>query len=142
MSDGGKIVKILIVDDSILVRRCLIKLIDLIPYVKTIREATNVPEAIRLLGEFSPEIVIFDIYLPGGSGLDLLRMIQLRSPKPMAIILTGNTDQQLRTAAAEGGANYVFDKSCEYEQLLQVLRSYSASTGSEGGAPERTGGKG
>lgn len=119
--------QVLIVDDSILIRRCLIKLFDLIPTVTGLTEATNVPEAIRLLGEVCPQVVILDLHLPGGSGFDVLRRTQSDPHKPLVIILTNYSSQQFRKEAMDGGADYFFDKSNEYEQLLQVVRDYSGS---------------
>jgi DNA-binding NarL/FixJ family response regulator len=113
---------VLVVDDSILIRRSLIKLLDTLPNVGSIVEATNAPEAIRLLRESPPDIAIVDIRMPGGCGLDILKKAEEMSKPPMVIILTKYTTQQYRDEAAQAGAKYFFDKSTEFEKVVNVIR--------------------
>ena len=116
--------KVAIVDDSILIRRCLVRLVDKLENVTEVVEATNVPEAIRTMKEFMPDIVILDIRMPGGSGFDVLRELRKRPDHVLVIILTKYSTDVFRDEANREGADYFFDKSDEFEQVVDVIKDH------------------
>ena len=116
--------KVAIVDDSILIRRSLIKLVDQLNDVTEVAEATNVPEAIRLCGEFKPDVVILDIRMPGGTGFDVLKEIKKQRPTTLVIMLTRYSTDVFREEAKKGGAEYFFDKSDEFEKVIDIIRNH------------------
>lgn len=116
--------KILVVDDSILIRRSLIKLLDQLDDSLQIAEAVNVPEGIRMAKDFKPEIVIIDIRMPGGSGLDILKELKGMKEKPVTIVLTKYCSEKFQEEAAKSGADYFFDKSTEFEKVIEVVESH------------------
>ena len=116
--------KILIVEDSILVRRSLIELIDPLDNVSGITEAVNVPEGIRMAREIKPDIIILDIRMPGGSGFDVLKEVKKMNEQTVVIVLTKYTTDKFREEATKYGADYFFDKSNEFEKAIDVIRDY------------------
>jgi CheY-like chemotaxis protein len=116
--------KVAIVDDSILIRRSLIKLVDQLDNVTEVAEATNVPEAIRLCGEFKPDVVVLDIRMPGGTGIDVLKEIKKQRPDTLVIMLTRYSTDVFRKEAEKGGAEHFFDKADEFEKVIDVIRDY------------------
>jgi DNA-binding NarL/FixJ family response regulator len=117
-------VKVLMADDSILIRRSLVKLVDRLDNVTHVAEATNVPEAIRMAKEFKPDIIILDIRMPGGTGFDVLKYIRKQSARIMVIILTKYSTDAFREEAMINGADYFFDKSTEFENVIDVIKGY------------------
>jgi len=114
---------VLIVDDSQEFRRSLARLLDTLDDVKIVGEAGSVWEAIHLAAENKPEAVILDIKLPGGSGFDVLREIKKNEEKtPVVMMLTNYASEHYRRKSLEGGADYFFDKSTEFEEVLAVLK--------------------
>ena len=63
---------VLVVDDEPLARRRLVRMLAKLDWVGTIGEATNAAEAIRAVPELTPDILLLDIQMPGGSGFDVL----------------------------------------------------------------------
>ena len=115
--------KILIVDDSAVVRRNLKKLLLGHPGVHSVIEAHSVYSTIQHVATDRPDVVIVDIQLPDGSGFEVLEYLALQEPRPFTVVLTNFPDKRNEERAAALGANHFFDKSFEYERLLEVLTS-------------------
>jgi DNA-binding NarL/FixJ family response regulator len=116
---------VLIVDDAILVRRSLVKLLDPLKNITSIIEAVSVPEGIRLANENNPEVVILDIRLPGGSGFDVLKHLKALSKSPIVIMLSKYSTRKFRKEALDAGADHFFDKSAEFEKVIDVIANMS-----------------
>lgn len=113
--------KILIVDDSAVVRKNLKKLLAGQPGIATVCEAHSVYSSIQQVLTEHPDTVIVDIQLPDGTGFEVLEFLALQDPRPFTVVLTNFPDQRNEERAVALGANYFFDKSFEYERLLEVL---------------------
>jgi DNA-binding NarL/FixJ family response regulator len=116
--------KVLIVDDSVLVRRRLAGLIAEAAVVSAVDEAESVASALEVLPRLRPDVVILDLQMPGGSGLDMLRGIRSSDTSPLVVVLTNHTGDRYRRACLEGGADFFFDKSAEVERVLEVLAAF------------------
>jgi two-component system response regulator DevR len=82
-------VKILIVDDHILFREGLVSMLSNYPDITIVGEAASVREAVQKALEFNPDLVLLDISLPDGSGIDALREI-LAQPEKINVDDTRN----------------------------------------------------
>ena len=80
--------RILIVDNHILFREGLASLLGSQPDFEVVGEASLVSEAIEKALDLKPDLVLFDIALPDGSGLDMLNTIYLKDPQVKFILLT------------------------------------------------------
>src|SRR2546423_15276142 len=80
-------------------------------------------EAIAAIEELKPDFVVLDISLPGGNGMQVLERIKTSNPALRVIMLTNFAFEQYRRRCAELGADYFFDKSNEFDKVLEVLRS-------------------
>jgi DNA-binding response OmpR family regulator len=116
--------KILIVDDSILIRRSLVKLLGQIKCQIQIVEAVNVPEGVRLMNECRPDMAIIDIEMPGGSGFDVLKEAGKLERKPVTIMLSRYATEEFRTQATEGGADHFLDKATDIEKITEIVEAY------------------
>jgi two-component system response regulator YesN len=114
-------------DDSILIRRSLVKLVDQLKNVTHVAEATNVPEAIRITQEFRPDVIILDIRMPGGSGFDVLKFVREHHDNILVIILTKYSTDVFREEAMMKGADHFFDKSTEFEKVITIIEQYNPS---------------
>ena len=86
-------------------------------------EAENVAEAKRVFAEAEPAIVLLDIDLPDGSGLDVLGDIKEKSPETIVVMITGNVDVPNVIAALRGGAHDFIGKPVKTEELRVTLRN-------------------
>jgi DNA-binding NarL/FixJ family response regulator len=119
--EKGVTVKVLLVDDSSIVRDRLEAMISEVPKVETISQAKDLLEALGLLKKLDPEVVVLDIEMTGGSGIDLLREVKKRKQPPLAIVLTNLSDSQYRKKCMDAGADFFFDKSTEFDKVAKVL---------------------
>ena len=114
--------KVFIVDDSPIVRERLVSMISELPAVQIIGQAGFAFEAIAAIEELKPDFVVLDISLPGGSGMEVLESIKGKTPAPRVIMLTNFAFEQYRRRCIQLGADYFFDKSNEFEKVMEILR--------------------
>ncbi len=123
-----KYVKVLIADDSSLLRKNLRKLLAPVQTIETIVESHSVLSTIKQVEVEKPDVVILDIQMPDGSGIDVLTFLNSKDPKPLTIILTNFPSENNKHYCIERGADYFFDKSNEYEQVITVLENCKRRT--------------
>jgi len=118
--------KVFIADDSSEIRKRIIAMLsDLVERIEMIGEAENVQDAINSIHEFEPDVVILDIRMPGGSGIDVLKKIKKKNEVPVIIILTNYPHSQYRKRCMEAGADFFFDKSRDFEEVVKVVSGIS-----------------
>lgn len=113
---------ILVVEDSLPVRRRLVDLIEEIPGVAVVGQAEDESAAIDLYRRFYPDVAILDIGLRSGSGLRVLEHIRCGGRKCQVIMLTNYSDSGFRDRCSQSGADHFFIKSTEFSQVLSLLR--------------------
>ena len=129
MKKSGSI-KLLIADDSALLRGCLMDAVSRYQEFRIVDEVTDAPQAIESVARHKPDIVILDIQMPGGSGIDVLEAIKGNKPSPIVIMFTNYPYPQYRTKCMEAGADFFFDKSLEFDALTDTLKNLAFQFGS------------
>lgn len=114
--------KVFIVDDSTVLRERVIEMLSELPEIEIIGHAQNVSEALSAIKKLNPDVVILDIRIPGGSGMDVLEDIKKEKEAPMVIILTNYPYPQYRKKCLGLGADYFFDKSTEFEKVTELFK--------------------
>lgn len=115
--------KVLIADDSRAVRERIKLLLAEVQSVHIIGEAENVQQAIEQVREHVPDIVILDMRMPGGSGIDVMQQIEKKNHLPLIIVLTNFSHPVQQRRCMEAGADHFFDKSTEFERVVDILKS-------------------
>ena len=115
--------RVLIVDDSeALVQRLTSRLREVVG-VEIVGHAGNFPDAVLEIRRAKPDVVVLDIRMPGGSGIDVLESLKNDKPLPIVIMLSNYSDQPYRRKCQKSGARFFFDKSTEFEKVAEVLRT-------------------
>jgi DNA-binding NarL/FixJ family response regulator len=114
--------KILIADDSAIVRARLISLLTDLRGIEVVGQAEDAIEARILAEKLRPDVAILDLRMPKGSGADVLRDIKKLDPTPKVIMLTNYPHPENKKKCIDGGADYFFDKSTEFQRVVSVLR--------------------
>ena len=114
--------KVLITDDSGLVRDRLVALISEIEGVELVSQASNAAEALMAVRHSRPDVVILDIRMPGISGIQLLKTIRAITLEPVIIMLTAYANPQYRSKCMRLGADYFLDKDMEFDRVAEVLQ--------------------
>ncbi|RRD65683.1 DNA-binding response regulator [Fretibacterium sp. OH1220_COT-178] len=125
-AEGGLIViQIVLADDHKLFRDGLRKILELEPEVKVVGEASNGEEALQLLREHNPDIVLFDINMPKMDGVQLAREINSLKLKVVPIAVSAYDDEDcLATLSAEGVMGFVLKSSGRVELIAAIRAAY------------------
>jgi DNA-binding NarL/FixJ family response regulator len=91
--------------------------------IEIICRARNVPEATEAVRDLKPDVVILDIGMPGGSGIDVLESMKRNRERSMVIVLTNYSYPQYRKKCLQLGASFFFDKA-ELQEVAEVLRGF------------------
>ena len=114
--------KVFIADDSGAVLKRLADLLDEVPSAQLVGQASDVPEAVEGVQKLRPDVLILDLQMPGGTGLDVLRAIRVDHPHLYVLICTNFPYPRLREECFGAGANFFLDKSAEFEKIPAILR--------------------
>ena len=121
-SGAAKKIRVLIVDDSANIRSVLVRLCAGLPKLEVVGEAKDGLEALEAIQKLKPDLVTLDIRMPRLNGLEVLKSLRARESKPIIIVLTGVTEEIYRQKCFEFGANFVFAKGTEFDEIVRVLR--------------------
>ena len=121
--------KTFIVEDSGLVTAYLVEMLKGTGRVEIVGTATNPADAIARITGSSPEIVILDLRLSGGSGLEVLRKVKSEPRSPVVIVLSNYASSEYRERCRDLGADYFFDKAFEFDRVAEVLRALHGNNG-------------
>jgi DNA-binding NarL/FixJ family response regulator len=114
-------IQVFIADDSLIVRERLVVMLDELAGIEIVGQAENVAEAISAIRKLQPDVVILDIRMPGGSGIDVLQNIKQDKAAPMVIILTNYPYPGYRQKCMNAGADFFLDKSTEFDQIPELF---------------------
>ena len=114
--------KVFIVDDSRAFRKELINLLSKLKEVEIVGQAQDSVKAMEAIQRLKPDGVILGIPIPGGNGIRLVKNIKKDKLAPIVIILTHYPYRQYRKKYMDAGADFFFDKSTEFEKVIDVLK--------------------
>lgn len=120
--------KLMIVDDSELLRSRLKTIIASVSDINLVAEASNSIEGLQLIKRFKPDILLLDIRMPGVNGLEVLANIRKANKKMKVVILTNYPNEQYKTSALKLGADYFINKSSEFNQIPSILSNLTNPT--------------
>jgi len=116
-------IRILLADDHTVLRSGLRALLSAQTDLEVTGEAADGGEALRLAQTLKPDVVVMDIGMPGGSGIDATARIRRELPSTKVLILSMHDDQgYLRQALRAGASGYVLKKAADTE-LLAAIRA-------------------
>lgn len=114
-------ISILLVDDHEVVRHGLRTYLDTLPEFKVLGEASCGEEAIQMVSECIPDVVLIDLIMPGMDGIESTRRIKKISPRTQVVVLTSfHDDAHIFPALKAGAISYVL-KDMRMEKLAEVL---------------------
>jgi DNA-binding NarL/FixJ family response regulator len=122
-------IKVFIADDSLIVREHLVTMFDELAGIEIVGQATQVVEAINAIQKLQPDVVILDIRMPGGSGIDVLETIKQDVLAPIVIILTNYPYPGYQQKCLQAGADFFLDKSTEFDQIPKLFEQFKRASG-------------
>lgn len=130
-------IRLVLADDHAVVRSGTRELLEQQPDFNIVGEASNGEEAVRLVGELMPDVVVMDVRMPKMSGVEATREIKSTYPTVRILVLTAHDDDEYVFALLQAGANGYLLKTAEIEELVRAIRAVAA--GQTALAPEVTG---
>ena len=115
--------RIMVVDDHEVVRQGLVALLDRREGLDVVAQAGTVAEAIAEAGRFEPDLVVMDVRLPDGSGIEACREIRAARPETRVIMLTSYPDEEAVLSAIIAGASGYLLKQVRGRDLVAALES-------------------
>ena len=122
----SKPIRLLIVDDHEVVRIGLRAVFDLTPGITVVGQAARTDEALALCRRLVPDVVLLDIHLPDGSGVEIVREILSASPATRVLFLTSFADAHTVREAVLSGAHGYMLKDIASGALLRAIRAVAS----------------
>ncbi|HEY5931663.1 MAG TPA: response regulator, partial [Nitrospira sp.] len=114
-------VRVLLVDDHIMVRQGLRSVLDAYADIELVGEAGNGEEAVKMVEQLRPAVVVMDINMPKMDGIEATREIKTRYPDLIVIGLSVNADRENQDRMQEAGAALLLTKEAAVEELHEVI---------------------
>jgi two-component system NarL family response regulator len=115
--------KILIVDDHVLFREGLVSLLTSQSKFSVVGEAGSIQDAISMTQKLKPDLVLLDVDLPDGSGIEAIKHLLVKRPEMKIVVLTTQENEEhLLTAIGNGAIGYL-SKNIPMSQLLKTLQA-------------------
>ncbi len=115
--------RIVIVDDHEVVRLGLRSLLEHHPQFEVVGEAGNAKDAVELVGQLKPDIVLMDIRLPGTSGIEACEEITRSYPDTRVVMLTSYAEDEMLFSAIRAGASGYVLKQIASDDLIRALEA-------------------
>src|SRR3990170_4321380 len=116
-------IRVLIVDDHKIMREGLRSLLEKQPDIEVVAEAESAREALKLVEEFMPNLVIIDVVMPSLNGIEATRRILAKVPSVKVIALSMYSDKRFVMEMLRAGASVYLLKDCAFEELDGAIRA-------------------
>lgn len=118
-------VTVYIVEDAPSIRERLVEMIAHADRATVVGEAETAVEAIAGIRASRPDLVLLDLHLRDGLGLDVLRASRGAPHAPTYIVLTNDPSERQRSACMAAGASHFLDKSLDFLRVTEIISTFS-----------------
>ncbi len=119
-------IRIVVVDDHPVVRDGVRSMLAAVPDFEVVGEAASGPEAVERVLATDPDVVVMDLRMPGGGGVDAVRDLRARGARAAVLVLTTFDTDSDTVAAIEAGATGYLLKDTRAERLFEAVRATAA----------------
>ena len=120
-------IRVVIVDDQMLVRQGVRGLLELLPDIEVVGEATDGKEALEKVPELAPDVLLLDIRMPRMDGIAVLKALGETDALPPTLVLTTFDDGDAAIQAIKAGAKGLMLKDVSLEDLARAIRALAAN---------------
>jgi len=118
---GTRPLLVVLADDSEVVRQRLRGVIAGIPDVRIVGEAADADQALDRIREHAPDVIVLDMFMPGGGGTRVLQDLAGAEQRPIVLVFTNFAYPEYRDACLQLGADHFLDKSADLDRLTSIL---------------------
>jgi DNA-binding NarL/FixJ family response regulator len=116
-------IRLLLVDDHPIVRDGLIRIQELEPRIQIVGEAATMQSAVEAAQRLNPDVILMDVRLPDGDGIDACRQIKAFAPHIRVLFLTSYANNRFVLAAIESGAEGYLLKESDTQRIVDAIYS-------------------
>ena len=117
------VTRVLLVDDHRAFSEALAMAIGSFPDLACVGTPTTIAEALAAIPEAGPDVILMDIYLPDGNGIEAIAGIRALRPGVRILVMTGHTDVDVMARAASAGASGFLPKENSIAAILDAIRA-------------------
>jgi DNA-binding NarL/FixJ family response regulator len=117
----NKIIRIVIAEDHVVVRKGLYSLLDHEPDISVVGEAVDGEEAVALTKQLNPDLVVMDIRMEKMGGVEATRIIRETCPETSILVLTGFGDEDVLQESMRAGAHGFLLKDASPDELIDAI---------------------
>ncbi len=117
------VIKVLVAEDHLITRQGICRLLEDENNLEVVGEAGNGEEAVQLVGELEPDVVIMDVAMPKLNGIEATRQIKLIRPATAVLILSAYDDDEYVFGLVEAGAAGYLLKTASGEELSRAIKA-------------------
>jgi DNA-binding NarL/FixJ family response regulator len=119
----NKPARIVVADDQTVVREGIVMLLGLLPGVEVVGAAADGDEAVRLVAELAPDVVLMDLRMPRCDGVEATRRIRTEHPGTQVVVLTTYADDESLFPALRAGARGYLTKDADGDEIVRAVHS-------------------
>jgi DNA-binding NarL/FixJ family response regulator len=120
------VIRVVLVEDEMLVRRGIRGLLSLGQDIAVVAEASNGEEAVPVIQDHKPDVVLLDVRMPKRSGIEVLEALRATGSLPPTILLTTFDDDAALLKGIRAGAKGFLLKDVSVERLVEAIRLVAA----------------
>ncbi|MFJ2604346.1 response regulator [Streptomyces sp. NPDC091279] len=115
--------RVVVADDQTVVREGIVMLLGLLPGIEVVGAASDGIEAVRLVAELAPDVVLMDLRMPRCDGVEATRRIRAEYPGTQVVVLTTFGDDESLFPALHAGARGYLTKDAGGDEIVRAVRS-------------------
>ncbi|MGW1052315.1 response regulator transcription factor [Streptomyces sp. NPDC002521] len=115
--------RVVVADDQTVVREGIVMLLGLLPGVEVVGAAGDGEEAVQLVGELAPDVVLMDLRMPRCDGVEATRRIRAQYPGTQVVVLTTYADDESLFPALRAGARGYLTKDAGGDEIVRAVKS-------------------
>ncbi|TCC01684.1 response regulator [Kribbella soli] len=119
-------VRVVVADDQTVVRDGLVTLLKLLPGIDVIAAASDGREAVELVAEHDPDVLLVDLRMPAMDGVEATRRVRADHPRTEVVVLTTYSDDDSVLTALRAGARGFLTKDADAESIGRALQAAAA----------------